>query len=347
MAKTISSLKGGLLDDKIGVLDIQVVKKINEDSYIVGDKKDHLILVSDQSLQTGSAYRLIKPSYSDMTLRTNAKFAAIKLENKITTKALKKEDEEILRAKMTVPENSVNNRVQTDFGLVDSLGVGGIADDIKLMVVQKSSIIQGKFGNYRIVTCKDIKNQKNNLNLYRNLQDMVDVGEIYKFTNLKVSNYKREEDEFNRIGTTVSTRIIKGSADDIKEFKDAKVTVGEHIVKGTIIGISDLNTYQSCVVCWCKVDNESFCRKCNKKVENTKPDFNLVMYVQSSDQEDEIVGLFSFNSTLDLKLGNNTDMTDDNLNKIMMEKKCEAEYDVDKTRDDGKFKLVKFHMLST
>ena len=347
MAKTIASLKGGTLDDKIGVLDIQVIKQISEDSYIVGDKKDHIVLVSDQILETGYGYRMIKPSYSEMTLRKNPKFAAIKLENKIPTKALTKEDEETLRANITVPEKSSNKMIQNDFETVDSLGVGGITNEIKLMVVQKSSIIPGKFGNYKIVTCKDIKNKKNNLNLYRNLLEMVDVGEIYNFTKLKVSNYKREEDEFNRVGTTYGSRITKGSAADVKEFKDAKVRMGEHIVKGSIIGISDLNVYQSCKVCWCKVDDESFCRKCNKKVENTKSDFNLVMYVQSDDQEDEILGIFSFKSTLDLKLANNTDMTDENLNKIMMERKCTAEYDVDKTKDEGKLKLVKFEMLSS
>ena len=347
MAKTIASLKSGMMDEKIGVLDIQIVKKISEVSYIVADKKDHIVLVSDQSLQTGSAYRLIKPSYSELILRKNSKFAAVKMENTITTKPLKKEDEEILCANITAGEKSINNTSKNDFGSVDSLGVGGIVDEIKLMVVKKSSVIQGKFGNYRIVTCKDIKNQKNHLNLYRNLVDMVDNGEIYKVTKLKVSNYKREDDDFNRLGTTISSRIIKGSATDKKEFDEAKVRVGDHIVKGTIIGISELNIYQSCKVCWCKVDDEGFCRKCDKKVDNTKPDFNLVMYVQSDDQDDDIIEIFSFNTTLDLKLEKDTDVSEDNLNKMMMEMKVTAEYDVDKTRDDGKFKLVKFHMFSS
>ena len=171
--------------------------------------------------------------------------------------------------------------------------------------------------------------------------------EIYKVTKLKVSNYKREDDDFNRLGTTISSRIIKGSATDKKEFDEAKVRVGDHIVKGTIIGISELNIYQSCKVCWCKVDDEGFCRKCDKKVDNTKPDFNLVMYVQSDDQDDDIIEIFSFNTTLDLKLEKDIDISEDNLNKMMMEMKVKAEYDVDKTRDDGKFKLVKFHMFSS
>ena len=85
------------------------------------------------------------------------------------------------------------------------------------MVVSKSSIILGKFGTYRIVTCKDIKSQKNSVNLYRNLQDVVEVGEIYIFTKLKVSNFKKEEDGFNRVGTTYASRIIKASVQDKKK----------------------------------------------------------------------------------------------------------------------------------
>ena len=347
MAKTIASLKSGMLDDKIGVLDIQIVKKISEDSYIVADRKDHIVLVSDQILQTGSAYRLIKPSYSELILRKNPKFAAVKMENPITTKPLKKEDEDILCANIPAGERSTNKTINKDFGSVDSLGVGGIIDEIKLMVVKKSSVIQGKFGNYRIVTCKDIKSQRNHLNLYRHLLDMVDIGEIYTVTKVKVSNYKREDDDFNRLGTTNGSRIIKGSAAEKKEFDEAKVRVGDHIVNGTIIGISELNIYQSCKVCWCKVDDEDFCRKCDKKVDNTKADFNLVMYVQSDNQLDDIIEIFSFNSTLDLKLAKDTDVSEDNLNKMMMEMKVTAEYDVDKTTDDGKFKLVKFHMFSS
>ena len=133
-------------------------------------------------------------------------------------------------------------------------------------------------------------------------------------------------------------------AADKKEFEEKNVMIGDFIVKGTIIGISELNIYQSCKVCWCRVDDADFCRKCNTKAENVKTDFHLVMYIQQNDQEDEVLEIFAFQSILDLKIADSKDITEENLNKIMMEKKCEAEYDVDKFRDDGKFKLVKFVM---
>ena len=340
MAKKIRNLKDGTLE-KVDVLDIQIVKQVSEEFYIVGDGNDYVLLISDQKMVTGSAYRLIKPNFSDMTLKKNPKFAAIKMEKKISMKPLKKEEEDILCVNVTNYDNSLDNKIENDFGLVNSLGVGGISDEIKLMVVRRSNPIQGKFGNYRIVTCKDIKNQKNSVNLYRNLLDLVKVGEVYNFTKLKVNNYKKEDEEFNRIGTTISSRITKASSATKQEFEKANVRLGDHVTRGSIIGISQLNIYQSCKVCWCKVDGDDICRKCDKKAESTKTDFNLVMYVQSDDQEDEIVEIFCFNSTLNLK--NLTEITEENLNKIMMEKKCEAEYD----DDEGKLKLVKFHMLSS
>ena len=343
MAKSLGDFKDGIVD-KVGVLDIHIVKQISDDHYIVGDKKDYMLLVSEQNLQSGSAYRLIKPSFLETKLRKNPNFAAVKLGNKIKTKPLTKSDEDVLCANIAIDEKSSYKKIENDFALVDSLGVGSITEEIKLMVVKKSTIIHGKFGNYRIVTCKDIKNQKNSVNLYRNLIDMVEVGEIYIFTKLKVSNLRKEEDDFNRIATTYSSRINKASTADKKEFEEKNVMIGDFIVKGTIIGISELNIYQSCKVCWCRVDDADFCRKCNTKAENVKTDFHLVMYIQQNDQEDEVLEIFAFQSILDLKIADSKDITEENLNKIMMEKKCEAEYDVDKFRDDGKFKLVKFVM---
>ena len=346
MAKSIADLKDGI-QEKVGVHDIQIVKQISADHYIVGDKNDHIVLISEQNLQSGSAYRLIKPSFSEMKLRKNPKFATVKMENKIKTKPLSKKDEEVLCENIVIDKKNSCNKIENDFALVNSLGVGAICQEIKLMVVKKSKVISGKFGNYRILGCKDIKNQKNSVNLYRNLIDMVEVGKIYIFTKLKVANLKKEEDEFNRIATTNSSSIIEASKADEKEFEEKNVRIGDFIAKGTIIGISKLNIYQSCKDCWCKVNDDDFCWKCNRKAENLKTDFNLVMYIQQNDQEDEVIEIFSFHSILNLEIVDDKDITEENLNKMMMEKKCEAEYDVDKYLDDEKFKLVKFVMFSS
>ena len=95
------------------------------------------------------------------------------------------------------------------------------------------------------------------------------------------------------------------------------------------------------------MDEESFCGKCNKKVDNTKEDFNLVMYIQDDEQEDEILDIFSFKNTLGFTEIETTEINEDNLNNRMIGHSCVVEYNIDKNRDGEKWRLVKFIMKST
>ena len=291
MALRIEDLKNGKAE-KLNMLEIKIMKKVSDDKYIVADETAHTLLVSDQSLQEGSAYKLIKPSYDDSELRKNSKFAAIKVGRKIKTRVLTTEDEKILVAGLRDTGKRNSSKFINDFGSVDALGVGGTTEEIKLMIVSISSIISGKFGTYKIVNCKDIKNQKNNVNLYRSLQNAVEVGGVYIFTKLKVQNFKKEGQDFNRLGTTHATRILNEGQTGKDEFEKAGVMIGDKKIEGTIIGISELNVYESCSACWCKVNDESFCRKCNQRVDIKKEDFNIVMYIQDDEQEEEILDMF-------------------------------------------------------
>ena len=346
MATSVEDLKKGKAQ-KVNVIEIKVLRKVSDEHYIVADETAHALLVSDQNLKEGSAYKLIKPSYENSELRKSPKFAAIKVERNIKTKELKPEDEKVLTASMKHDEKQMNSKIVNDFASVDGLGVGSITEEITLMVVKISSIINGRYGTYRIVTCKDIKNKKNSINLYRNLQNVVEVGEVYIFTKLKVNNFKKEDEDFFRLGTTYASRIVKNGRQGKEEFEKAGVMIGDQKVDGTIIGISEVNVYEACENCWCKVDEESFCRKCNKKVDNKKKDFNLVLYIQDDEKEDEILDIFGFKSTLGLTEIETMEINEDNLNKRMIGHKCVAQYNINKNRDVEKLKLEKFIMKST
>ena len=329
---------------KVNMLEVKVIKKVSENFYIVGDKKGHVLLESEQGLKEGTVYKLIKPLLENMGLRRNPKFAAIKMEKDIKTKTLNQGEEDKLCE--SIKKAKCVPKINNNFKLVDALGVGSVADRIKVMVVNRSSVIAGKFGNYRIITCKDVMNQKNSINLSKNLMNMVEVGEIYTITKIKVSNFKKEDTEFRRVGTTFSSKIIKGTADDKVEFEIAEVTLGDKAARGTILGISELKVYESCVVCWCKVDADNECRKCMKKVEDKKADFNLVMYVGIEDDNNEVLDLFCFKSTLNLKDIDEMDVSEENLNKVLEGKMCQVEYDVDKNGEDEKLRLVRFGLDS-
>ena len=250
---------------KISVLDIKVLKKISDDHYIVADETDQILFESEQNLKEESCYKLIKPVYLANKLTKNSKFAAVKLQKKLNTPVLKQPDVKSFLATLETGKEKGESKIENNFESTEDLGVGGIVKDITLIVTNKSSVIAGKFGSYRIVTCKDIKNQKNSVNLYRSCLNMVEVGEIYRFTNLKVSNFIKDDEKFHRLGTTYSSRIVKASAGDENEFTKVGVIIGDEAAMGTIIGISELKVYESCEDCWCRVDDEDMCRKCKKK----------------------------------------------------------------------------------
>ena len=343
MATSLEKLKKGKID-KINMIDVKVVKKINEEDYIVADETEHTLLGSPQKLKEGCSYKLIKPSFADSQLIKKTKFAAVKIEREIKTKVLKKEDEKKLVEKINLENGKEEPKNVNDFVAVNELGVGAMVGEIILMVVNKSSVIEGTYGTYRIITCKDMNNRKNSINLYRNMQDLVEVGEVYVFTSLKVNNFKKEDQDFNRLGTVHATRITSANMKMKQEFKAAGIMLGDHQIKGNIIGISEVNVYESCVKCWSKVEENNFCKKCKKMQECKKKVFNLIMYIQNENDEAEILDVFVFKTTLGLVELDEVEISEDSLNAKLIEKKCLAEYIIDKNRDDEKFRLVKFTM---
>ena len=123
--------------------------------------------------------------------------------------------------------------------------------------------------------------------------------------------------------------------------------IGDKGIIGTIIGISELNVYESCKTCWCRVEDESFCKKCNQKVDTNKEDFNLVMYVQDNAEDEEKLDIFSFKSMLGLSDIDKMQINEDNLNEKMNGHKCVAQYKIEKNNDAEKLRLVKLNMIST
>ena len=100
---------------KICSLEIKVLKKVSPDHYVVGDKTDKILLVSDQSLKEDSCYKLIKPSYEDKKLKRNKKFAAVKLQKDIKTEVLKAEEAHSFEAERNTDTRKVSPKITNDF----------------------------------------------------------------------------------------------------------------------------------------------------------------------------------------------------------------------------------------
>ena len=76
------------------------------------------------------------------------------------------------------------------------------------------------------------------------------------------------------------------------------------------------------------------------------------MYIEIEKQDEqsdneEILNVFSFKSTLGLADIEKLEVTEDSLNTLMMGKKCDIQYIMEKQMEEDKCKLVKFLMTST
>ena len=331
--------------EKVDIIDVKVITNPTQDQYIVADETGFILLISDQILKADSSYKLIKPKYNqNMILEKNPKFKAVKIEVKMKINKLSEETEKRLMGLVDNKHKDDNIENLNDFSKIQSLGVNSIAPEIIVLVTNISSVISGKFGNYRITSCKDIKNQKNSINLYRDFQGMVKAGQSYKISYLKICNLKKEGQDFNRLGTTYATRIVQASQTEENLLKKMGVILGDKMVNGTILGVANLKCYESCVKCWCRVDEDDRCRKCNKTEEKQK-NFNIDLYIQSSDDTDNILDLFVFKSLLDLT-DLEEEIDEDLLNKRLAGQTCYAEYlDIKESDSTNQYKIVKFNIV--
>ena len=236
--------------EKADIVDCKVLKNPVKDHYIVADETGCILLQSEQILKENSAYKLIKPivDQDPQKLTKNPKFAAVKLEMKVKVITLSTEIEnrimEMIGSKET-EDDSIEN--MNDFAIIESLEINGVSEDFFLMVTNILRTMSAKFGTYKIVACKDIKSQRNTINLYNNFQNMVTSGGIYKFSKLKVNNFKKDEEDYHRLSSTFSTKIVDASTKEKGLLEKNGVILGDKKMNATILGVANLKCYESCM----------------------------------------------------------------------------------------------------
>ena len=142
--------------DQIKVIDVKVVKYISDDYYIVEDNSGFIILVSDQKLTEGQGYKLIKPKFQDDQLKKNPKFSMIQAEN-IKTKNLSNYETERLLESIPKTVGTNINEITNDLEKIDRTGVNSISGEVFLLFCNISRLIEGRYGNYKIITVKYIQ----------------------------------------------------------------------------------------------------------------------------------------------------------------------------------------------
>ena len=159
-----------------------------------------------------------------------------------------------------------------------------IIPNIIVLVTNVSRIIETKMGKYQIATLMDTESQTLSINLYDSNIEKLEFGNIYKITKVKKALIRKNETTETRLMTTKFTKISQTNEDNKADFENVKLA--ENLIKGTILGYSEINSYKSCEKHWNKLDENDECLKCEGSAPKVKFDFNTDLYIQDAETDD-------------------------------------------------------------
>ena len=340
MPTTIKQIKKDNPEIIETTLDIKVYQKINDNFYIIIDETGHVLLETNQVLELNIVYKLMKPNFSNKALQTNPKLKMLKTKGKLEgaklTKSEIKQYEETVSALVPKQDNKQKKQLN-NFTKCEALNENDQIEMLTVLIVSKSRDIEGKYGNYQIVTAKDSEGKKNSLNIYHDKSKIVQAQKILTFTALKRTSYKSNDGDFHRLATKWNTRIFEAKEPEKNEFID--VLIGDEKCTVLILGYADLNVYESCQKCCSKL-SEEYCKKCQKNVAgNKRNDFYVTLYGQDIKSEEKIMDLFAFKKDLQIESEENADF--EKTLEELTGKTVLIEYN--HPEGDEKFKLVKIY----
>ena len=274
-----------------GTITVKIIKKINDQFYIIADKTSYALLdltaypsYSSLLIPEGS-YKLIKVTKNKDTI-TPSNFQPIKSKQEI--KPTQEGTDRISKLEKQVPNKSTKSKDEVSLrDIEEKIKDNTFVANIKVMITTISRIIETKNGNYKIASIADKDGNKATLNLYDKHTDQIELGQIYHLAKVKkISITKEGQKEMRLCATKFSTMNKVEDENDTKDFED--VIIGDARIKATIDAIVDLSFYQACPKHLYKIDSEMNCPACNEQVEHPKLDFNAKFYVSTDDDNFQI-----------------------------------------------------------
>ena len=294
---------------------LEIVEKCRDDTFICVNTSSHTLasIKSPEKLEVGVKYRFYKTSnlQSDEIRVYNYKFSPKKMG--ISKTEVKEEDLTAFRRKLFTAIDSSGNP-STSKAANTVLSLAESTSDITVKVTEVSKLKKGKFGDYHIVTCRDISGKKAVafLNPTKMTENFPQEKEVFNFKNCSFDRIK-EKININRNTTLVQIQDdhIRNLFDEVKDF-DFKV-------RTCLIGYDKLNVYKSCQNCDKKIANTEVCSFCNNSFEQNPPkdDFSVILYIdldQDEDSEDPLISITAFAKYF--KFNSESNITDE-LDKIV------------------------------
>ena len=342
MPTTIQQIKNENKEIIETALDVKIHKKLSDTMYIAVDNTAHIALSTNQDLQESLTYKLLKPKLNKSVLEANPKFKLLKTKVKLNAKVLNKTEmkayEEFIELENKRP-STTNHKNLNNFSKFEALCNETKSEKLTLLIVSKSSDIDGKYGKYNIVTAKDCNGEKNSIAIYHDKQKVVCAQKVLTFTTLKKTTFKPSDAAFHRLATVWNTRIFEAKQDEVFVFQN--ILLGDEKVEGLILGYEDFVIYESCIKCSTKL-LEDFCKKCDKNVEEQKKnDFFVTLYAQEIKNEENIMDLFAFKR--DINVGVNEAHEFEKIVDELTGKRFVIEFN--KPEGEGKLKLVKMKQI--
>ena len=283
------SLKQFLQNGKVtgNILEIKIIRRHETGYYIVADSSGLGLLSTSESPQyekdlvIDRTVKLIKPEVIDnQTIQCNKTFKPM-LSKKPLNITVSEND--ISKLKINTESKADKNEKLLTFEAILTDKSQGIPS-LTVLVTSISRTIETSRGNYQIAGIMDIESKKLNINLYDSNIGKIEFGKIYRLTKLKKVNIKKNEETETRLSTTKFTHICGASQKEQALFENVKFA--DKQIRGTIIGQSEMNSYNSCQKHWNKLDKEEICPKCERIPEKINLDFNVDIYVQDPGTED-------------------------------------------------------------
>ena len=173
---------------------------------------------------------------------------------------------------------------------------------------------------------KDKHGTTNFISVWTYFIEKVQVGKIYKITNMRVEKHPKEKP--HQLSTTSASKIVDITDEKKEEFKGVSLADGS--VNGTVEVVHGIYKYQCCPKCKCKADDSMIrCATCDAILHEKEETFKYVLCLNiGNDDMLEITG-FSQSATdvVSLKLPlQSTDDIEDMMNNALENKDVEVEF---------------------
>ena len=323
------TIKQALLENiKLKWLYVNIIEKISENHYIVADKSALAIMevasfeTAGKEIIVGEGLKLIKPRKVDEDCFVQEE-ALIKAKPMVIGKVNQTKLEEMRQKAIDIPKPDGQLGYATFTTIIDNFKENDIVNIVLGLVISISRLIKAKYGEYRIVTIKDVAGTSMSMNLYEPHLEKLEENQVFTLTNLKKSIIKYDGNI--RLTTTKFTSINQGNSDEQKLFNDYKIE--KPVIYGCCIMFTDLFCYKSCPKHSTKLNVDAFCHRCNKKILlNPKDDFHCIVHIETQDMDD-LTPILIFKNHLNISSNMCELKAEDIISQLIINQRLKIKYD--------------------